>query len=72
MRGPAGAVFWSLSNQLVNSVSYGIAETPMVRRASIATVAIGYNTQSRCSVAISTLTVGHEPHARPQARVLRN
>ena len=53
-------IFWSLSNQLINSVSYGIARNSHgTQGIHSATIALGYNAQEQVLCCNIALTVGH-------------
>ena len=53
-------IFWSLSNQLINGVSYGIArDTHGTQGIHSATIALGHNAQKQVFCCNIALTVGH-------------
>ena len=53
-------IFWSLSNQLINGVSYGVArDTHGTQGIHSATITLGHNTQEQVLCCDIALTVGH-------------
>ena len=53
-------IFWSLSNQLINGVSYGVArDTHSTQGIHSATITLGHNAQEQVLCCNIALTVGH-------------
>ena len=58
--GTSRRIFWSLGNQLINGVSYGIArDTHSTQGIHSATITLGHNAQEQVFCCNITLTVGH-------------